>query len=143
MPCQLDSYLRTLQTTVASCVPLASSHKLHERHTRSRPQSPRWVLTLDRSPLYPEGGGQPSDTGIICPLSPADPEEPVPWAPSEQGIERGLAARVLHVSRHDGTVEHVVTAPLVSGASVLVRVDWARRYDHMQQHTGVSRMSFV
>ena len=40
------------------------------------------------------------------------------------------------VDLDDGTIGHVVGAPLAEGARVHGRVDWARRFDHMQQHTG-------
>lgn len=35
-----------------------------------------------------------------------------------------------------GAVYHVVTTPVAVGSEVEVEVDWGRRYDHMQQHTG-------
>ncbi len=72
------------------------------------------AVVLDRTAFYPTGGGQPSDTGTL----------------------NGL--RVVEcIDAGDGGVLHVVqgTAP-ARGATVQGRVDWARRLDHMQQHTG-------
>ena len=69
------------------------------------------IVVLSDTVLYPEGGGQPSDRGTI------------------DGID------VIDVRSGDGTVEHVVADPIASG-EVTVEVDWARRFDHMQQHTG-------
>ena len=44
---------------------------------------------------------------------------------------------VLDVKRQaDGSVVHVAAAPLPPGTSVTAEVDWRRRFDLMQQHTG-------
>ncbi len=72
------------------------------------------AITLDRTAFYPTGGGQPSDTGTIDGL------------------------RVVECIDHeDEGVSHVIQgrAPQI-GSTVKGRVDWPRRLDHMQQHTG-------
>src|SRR5256885_308506 len=72
------------------------------------------AVTLDRTAFYPTGGGQPSDTGTL----------------------NGF--RVLEcIDAEDDGVLHVIQgrAPEI-GASVKGRIDWARRLDHIQQHTG-------
>ena len=72
------------------------------------------AVTLDRTAFYPTGGGQPSDTGTL----------------------NGL--RVVEcIDNEDAGVLHVIQghAPEV-GVTVQGRVDWSRRLDHMQQHTG-------
>jgi alanyl-tRNA synthetase len=72
------------------------------------------AVTLDRTAFYPTGGGQPSDTGFIG-------EARVVECMDEE------ASGVLHVVR--GRTPKV--GDLVQG-----HVDWPRRQDHMQQHTG-------
>ena len=73
----------------------------------------RTLVTLDRTAFYPTSGGQPFDTGTLD------------------------TARVLEVvDDDDGTIRHVVDAALAPGARVQGSVDWPRRLDHMQQHTG-------
>ena len=74
-----------------------------------------WIA-LDRSAFYPTSGGQPFDTGVIA------------WEAGE--------ARVKDVEVTDGVVWHRTDAPLPVGAPVRGRVDWERRWDHMQQHAG-------
>jgi alanyl-tRNA synthetase len=73
----------------------------------------RFEVVLDRTAFYPTSGGQPFDTGTLS------------------------AARVVDVVDDDaGEVRHVVDAPLTQGAAVRGEVNWERRFDHMQQHTG-------
>lgn len=73
-------------------------------------------LYLDRSAFYPTSGGQPHDTGTLA----------------------GVA--VLDVVDEDDRVAHVMAAP-VAGDVVDGVVDWERRRDHMQQHTGQHLLS--
>jgi alanyl-tRNA synthetase len=72
------------------------------------------AVTLDRTAFYPTGGGQPSDTGTL-------------------NGERVLEC----IDDDDNGVLHVIQgrAPQV-GATVKGRIDWPRRLDHIQQHTG-------
>ena len=77
----------------------------------------RPAVVLDRTAFYPSSGGQPFDTGRL-----------------------GDAA-VLDVVDDDHGVVHVLSAPLVEGATVSGEIDWARRFDHMQQHTGQHLLS--
>src|ERR1044072_4970673 len=72
------------------------------------------AIVLDRTAFYPTGGGQPSDTGTL------------------NGV------RVVEcIDDGDNGVLHVVQGAAPSrDAIVHGRVDWSRRLDHMQQHTG-------
>jgi alanyl-tRNA synthetase len=70
-------------------------------------------VVLDQTAFYPSSGGQPFDTGRI-----------------------GPAAVVDVIDREAGEVEHVVSAPVEIGARLAGEIDWPRRFDHMQQHTG-------
>ena len=73
------------------------------------------AVVLDRTAFYPEGGGQPCDLGVLG------------------------GARVLDVQERDGVIVHTVDAPL-SGA-VTGSIDWDRRFDLMQQHSGEHMIS--
>jgi alanyl-tRNA synthetase len=68
-------------------------------------------VVLDRTAFYPSSGGQPFDTGTIG------------------------ECRVVDVIDADSEVVHVLESGSVSGA-VTGRIDWPRRFEHMQQHTG-------
>ena len=73
----------------------------------------RPAVELDRTAFYPTSGGQPYDTGRLGDVDVVDVLED-----------------------DDGAVIHVLSAALPQGARVAGRVDWQRRFDHMQQHTG-------
>jgi alanyl-tRNA synthetase len=75
-------------------------------------------IYLDRSAFYPASGGQPNDLGTLA------------------------GQLVVDVIDEDARVAHVVENPLPAGF-ILGRIDWARRYDHMQQHTGQHLLSAV
>jgi alanyl-tRNA synthetase len=74
---------------------------------------------LDRTAFYPASGGQPYDAG-------------------ELGGQPVLEV----VGDEDGRVAHVLAAPVASGP-VAGKIQWARRYEHMQQHTGQHLLSAV
>jgi alanyl-tRNA synthetase len=73
----------------------------------------RVEVVLDRTAFYPTSGGQPFDTGTLA-----------------------LARVVEVVDREDGEIAHVVSTALPIGERVTGDIDWPRRFDHMQQHTG-------
>lgn len=91
------------------------------RVMRTELRDGRRAVWLDRSAFYPTSGGQPFDTGVLQP------------APAGHG-----AVDVLDVLGEGDEVVHVVAgdAPLDVGQAVSGAIDWDRRFDHMQQHTG-------
>ena len=79
----------------------------------SEPADDRFLVVLDQTAFYPTSGGQPFDTGRL-----------------------GETRVVDVIDRDDGTIAHVVEHGLAPGAVVHGEIDWSRRFDHMQQHTG-------
>jgi alanyl-tRNA synthetase len=75
-------------------------------------------LYLNRSAFYPASGGQPHDTGLIA------------GAPVVDVIDEG--ERIAHVTKASVTADEVDC-----------RIDWERRFDHMQQHSGQHLLSAV
>ena len=69
-------------------------------------------VVLDRTAFYPEGGGQPADHGALG------------------------GAAVTDVHEKDGVIFHTCDQAVEIGETVTGRIDWARRFDHMQQHSG-------
>jgi len=98
----LDSHQITAESTVLSCVAAGE----------------QFDVVLDQTVFFPEGGGQPSDTGTLG------------------------AANVLHVREEEGEIYHRVDRALAVGSSVTGTIDWTRRFDLMQQHTGEHLLSF-
>ena len=72
----------------------------------------RWVITLDATAFYPEGGGQACDLGKLDDV------------------------QVLDVQERDEEILHFCDGPLMPGAVVQGTLDWERRFDLMQQHSG-------
>lgn len=91
-----DSHLRRFAARVLSC----------------RPGGHGWDVELDRTAFYPEGGGQPGDTGTLG------------------------GVRVTDTHEREGRIVHWCEAPLPEGAEVAGEIDWERRFDLMQQHSG-------
>jgi alanyl-tRNA synthetase len=83
----------------------------------------RPAAVLDRTAFYPTSGGQPFDTGRLIEAGGA-------------GQASGSATDVVDTIDADDDVIHVLSAPLREGAAVRGELDWERRFDHMQQHTG-------
>ncbi|MDP2875683.1 MAG: hypothetical protein Q8O00_05820, partial [Holophaga sp.] len=73
---------------------------------------------LDDTILFAEDGGQPADRGSIG------------------------GSAVLDVQKFEGEIRHYLAAPLNPGP-VRILLDWARRFDHMQQHTGQHLLTAV
>ena len=91
-----DPFLKTFTATVLDCQPGKNG----------------FVVTLDRTAFYPEGGGQPTDQGTLD------------------------GAAVTDVHEKNGVVLHNVDSAVEIGKTVTGVIDWARRFDHMQQHSG-------
>ena len=83
-----------------------------------RDDAGRAYALLDDTILFPEGGGQPPDRGFLNEVE------------------------VLDVQKAGGEIRHYVAASVAPGP-VRVRLDWERRFDHMQQHTGQHLLSAV
>jgi len=83
---------------------------------KSEPDPRGLRVHLDRTAFYPESGGQPSDRGTLA------------------------GVRLLDVVDEGDAVAHLVAgespARITQGATVRGAIDWAQRFDHMQQHTG-------
>jgi alanyl-tRNA synthetase len=81
----------------------------------------RFTVVLDRTTFYPTSGGQPFDRGVLG------------------GVE---VVDVL-VRETDGAILHLLNAALSDQPEILGEIDWERRFDHMQQHTGQHILSQV
>lgn len=91
-----DSHLKTFDAVVTGCTPAEGGYH----------------VTLSATAFYPEGGGQPSDTGALG------------------------HSRVLSVREQGETILHLCDSALPVGSTVTGTIDWDRRLDLMQQHSG-------
>ncbi|KAI7906143.1 Threonyl/alanyl tRNA synthetase [Cokeromyces recurvatus] len=104
--CQRDTFARQLVTKCISCSEKPNKQGFYE-------------VKLYDTVLFPEGGGQPSDTGYIDNV------------------------KVHNVQRQKLAHVHYTKEPITQGADVEVKLDWERRWDHVQQHSGQHLLSAV
>ena len=78
-----------------------------------------YEVVLDATAFYPEGGGQACDLGFLG------------------------QAKVLDVRERGAQIVHLCDKPLEAGAEASGRIDWERRFDLMQQHSGEHMVSGV
>ena len=71
-----------------------------------------YKIVLDETAFFPEGGGQASDIGILGDVS------------------------VYDVQINDGVIYHYTKNPIESGSVVCGKIDFDRRFNFMQNHTG-------
>ncbi len=98
-----NSHLKEFLATVLSC----------------EENGENFIVTLDRTAFFPEGGGQSSDKGFID------------------------DANVLDVQLSCGVIFHTVDRPLTVGEKVKGKLNWERRFDFMQQHSAEHIVSGV
>lgn len=96
-----NPFLTTFDAVVESCVQGKKGYDIILNHTA----------------FYPEGGGQPYDTGVLG------------------------GVKVLEVHTREGRVVHTCDGPLEEGSPVSGKIDWERRFDLMQQHSGEHMVS--
>ncbi|UAL46373.1 alanyl-tRNA editing protein [Sutcliffiella horikoshii] len=98
-----DPYIQTFTTTLIE---------------QSQDESGKWYAILQQTAFYPEGGGQPYDTGTLN------------------------DNKVIEVQEIKGEIRHYMEHPLPQiTKDVKGNIDWERRYDHMQQHAGQHLLS--
>lgn len=86
-----------------------------------------WQISLDRTAFYPTSGGQPCDTGMLATSSRSGAVLEAPVESVEEDEE--------------GTVWHFTRKPIAAGTGVQGTIDWPRRLDHIQQHSGQHLLS--
>uniref|UniRef100_A0A8D3E0C4 Threonyl/alanyl tRNA synthetase SAD domain-containing protein n=1 Tax=Scophthalmus maximus TaxID=52904 RepID=A0A8D3E0C4_SCOMX len=106
--CQRDCYMKEFVTSVVSCCPAELKQEVNGKKETLK----GFNVKLQDTILFPEGGGQPDDQGLIADVP------------------------ALRVTRQGPEAVHFVSSPLEVGQEVQVKVDWERRFDHMQQHSG-------
>lgn len=92
----LNAYVKTFYAVVESCVPAGEKYE----------------IVLNRTAFYPEGGGQPSDIGVLNCMN------------------------VLDVQERGDVIVHITDRSLPAGSAVLGGINWLHRFALMQQHTG-------
>ena len=98
-----DAYIKEFEATVVSCEECKNGY----------------LITLDKTAFFPEGGGQQADTGYIN------------------------DAKVEDVQEKDGIITHKVDKTFKVGETVSCKLDWDTRFARMQSHTGEHLVSGI
>lgn len=98
-----NAYIKEFEAEVSSCEECKNA----------------FLLTLDKTAFFPEGGGQQADTGFIN------------------------DAKVLDVQEKDGIITHKVDKAFTVGETVTGKLDWNTRFSRMQGHTGEHLVSGI
>ncbi|KAJ5212059.1 uncharacterized protein N7498_003705 [Penicillium cinerascens] len=117
-----DASLRTLATKIVSCQPVSSLSE-EEKFLAKNVSPEDSAITTRQTILYPQGGGQPSDTGSIAPVD----REPSFTVSLVRKMQDG---RILHFGKSR------TTTTFSAGQSVIQKVDDAKRDYHSRLHTG-------
>lgn len=107
----LDSYVTRCQSPVLACREGAKNGR------------EGWLVELESTCFFPEGGGQPSDTGTLT-----------------QGDRK---VKVCYTFEEEGRVLHLCDGPLEAGKEAVGELDFDRRFSHMQTHCGEHILSGV
>ena len=118
--CQRDSYQQAFETNVISC-------ELAKIRLQDTQKVSGYNVVFEDTILFPEGGGQNDDHGTI-----------ISSTGNECDSDNKEVIPVLRVVRNGDKAVHFLQTnnPLELGTKVKQIVDWERRFDHMQQHTG-------
>ncbi|XP_066152134.1 alanyl-tRNA editing protein Aarsd1 isoform X1 [Euwallacea fornicatus] len=105
--CQSDAFLKEFSSKVITC------EKIQQNHDKPNIEYPElFEVILEDTILFPEGGGQPCDYGSLNEI------------PVIKVIRR--ADKAIHITNHSFS----------EGEEVRQKINWERRFDHMQQHSG-------
>jgi len=114
--CQRSSYETEYESTVVSCKP-ASRKK---EQSGKKVELKGYEVVFEDTVFFPEGGGQNTDLGLV-----------------------GDDNQVLEVTRRGDLAVHFLTGEVQPGDKLVQKIDWARRFDNMQQHSGQHIVSAI
>ncbi|MBN1281160.1 MAG: alanine--tRNA ligase [Candidatus Thermoplasmatota archaeon] len=123
---ELHSHEKPQDDTEETPTDLPATHALYydDHYTKEFTATVVWTQTtprgaevvLDATAFYPEGGGQPADTGVVT--------------------YHGKPYQVLHVEKRGSAIVHLLDHPIPIGEQVQGKIDWDHRYTLMKHHTG-------
>ncbi|HEV2579160.1 MAG TPA: alanyl-tRNA editing protein [Acidobacteriaceae bacterium] len=130
MPTQTTSQRLYYDSPILEFTAHISDIRLVDKDPAAPPDSAQlWQVALDRTAFYPEGGGQPWDIGVLIATAPSGTTLEIP-------VERVL-------EDESGEVWHFVRKPLTEGTEITGKIDFDRRTDHEQQHSGQHLLSAI
>ncbi|XP_047516927.1 alanyl-tRNA editing protein Aarsd1 [Pieris napi] len=113
--CQEDSFLKEFTSKVVKCESTTEPIVEYGKSTKFQ----GYQITVENTILFPAGGGQPHDLGWLNEV------------------------KVLQVLRKGEEALHFTKEPIEVGTNVTLKINWERRFDHMQQHSGQHLLSAI
>ncbi|CAH2090779.1 unnamed protein product [Euphydryas editha] len=113
--CQEDSFLTEFTSKVIQCEETKEPIIEYGKVLKFE----GYQVILENTILFPAGGGQPHDVG---------------WLNDKE---------VVQVLRKGDQALHFTKEPIEAGTDVVQKIDWSRRFDHMQQHSGQHLLSAI
>eukprot|EP00088_Acartia_fossae_P021768 TRINITY_DN2310_c0_g1_i4.p1 TRINITY_DN2310_c0_g1~~TRINITY_DN2310_c0_g1_i4.p1 ORF type:complete len:420 (-),score=85.59 TRINITY_DN2310_c0_g1_i4:487-1716(-) len=114
--CQRSSYDKEYESTVVSCTPASRKKEQNGKKVDVK----GFEVIFEDTVFFPEGGGQNTDLGVV-----------------------GEDNQVLEVTRRGDLAVHFLTGALEPGQKVSQKINWDRRFDNMQQHSGQHLVSAI
>jgi len=114
--CQRSSYDKEYESSVVSCT--KTSRKKEQNGKKVNVEG--FEVIFEDTVFFPEGGGQNTDHGVLA-----------------DNIQ------VMEVTRRGDLAVHFVSEPVNPGDKIVQKIDWDRRFDNMQQHTGQHLISAI
>lgn len=161
LTCQQHAFVRTLRSTVVSCAKVENKNNTSALKNTSSAEKKTsdslYHVVCNDSVLFPRGGGQDCDYGWLFRSEEAlersmrnvplisnvmrNDEDAV--SPSGEQKDEDVGFYVTEVERHGDCCVMTTSAPLEAGTVVWQKVDWPRRFDNMQHHTGQHLLTAV
>ena len=101
--------------------------------TECKEQEGTYLIVLDQTVFFPEGGGQSADTGMLWCTSGQNDQKTITESMCSREEE---TVHITDVQEKNGQIYHKGDRPLEVGSNVHGKIDWTERFSKMQQHTG-------
>ncbi|KAJ3869673.1 ThrRS/AlaRS common domain-containing protein [Lentinula novae-zelandiae] len=141
LACQRDPFLKKIETIVIACTvsqpPSTPAGKKSKKAVSAPtlPNEPILEVILHDTVIFPEGGGQPTDTGVIT------TSDGKTWSVLQAKRNGGHAVHYVMVKEGDLESALSVFTPGSTVTAALGQDDYDRRYDHMSMHTSQHLLS--
>jgi len=126
--CQENSYLKSSNLKVISCI-----------QSKNKKFKNNFEVEFDQALIFPDGGGQPSDNGQVLKID----ESGNGNGNSGQEKTKVVVSNIINAFRDGERAVSILDKKVEVGEEYEIKLDFERRFDHMQQHTGQHLLSAI